>query len=312
MRQHGYLQVEGGVLYWVRNSPSADEAAGKPPRCTLLFIHAAIADHTLWDRQVRYFNTCGYEVLRYDLFGFGKSLPSEEFLNKADRPPVRHYEHAAQIIQHWRQLPPYSDIPFTGVHGNKVVVIGLSRGGATAVDLVLSHPDLVCGIAVIAGGLSGFHAQNLPEEDKIFAQEESLLKAKEAESLAQLTVRIWGDGPLQKQGRSPRTLRRDLYEWCKDIAIRECNGTGGSAIASKDLEPPAVGRLADIKVPVAVALGIFDETYTTAAMRYLGENVNNSTMREFESAHMVNLECNSAFNPWLEMWLNEHEKSNGM
>lgn len=85
---------------------------------------------------------------------------------------------------------------------NKVIVIGLSRGGALAVDFALGYPDLVCGLAVVTGGVSGFVARNLPEEDEVLAREESLLDARYSDGLARLRVKIWGDGPLQKERRA--------------------------------------------------------------------------------------------------------------
>ncbi|MCJ1421195.1 hypothetical protein MMC32_007557 [Xylographa parallela] len=181
-------------------------------------------------------------------------------------------------------------------------------GAATSIDFAIAFPDLVCGLVVIAGGLSGFDHPNTPEEEGIFAREAILTESKDVEGLANLCVRLWGDGPLQPEGRLCKEARQQLYAWCKDIAARELNGTGGSAFEDQDLDPPAVGRLSEIKTPVAVALGTLDESSTIAAMRYVGEHVRVSTLKEYKAAHMVNLECPDEFNVWLEDWLNIHYK----
>lgn len=57
---------------------------------TFLFIYAGVTDHTLWDAQVDHFLRRGWSCLRYDIFGHGKSVPSEEYLQAADRRRVDH------------------------------------------------------------------------------------------------------------------------------------------------------------------------------------------------------------------------------
>ncbi|MCJ1250601.1 hypothetical protein MMC30_007829 [Trapelia coarctata] len=288
-----FLQVDEGSLLWLLDCPNVTgpRASERP---TLLFIHAAVADHTLWDCQVEYLVTKGWNVLRYDILGYGKSHPSEAYLEASPRPPVKHYQHTAQVVR---------NLLYKEQTSNKVIVIGLSRGGAIAVDFAIAFPDLVCGLAVVAGGLSGFDSRNLPKEDELFAQEERLSEARDSDGLARLRVRIWGDGPLQEEGRVDYRVRQSLYTWCKDIAVREHNGTGGSAIEDEELDPPAASRLVDIAIPVAVALGTLDESSTNAAMRHITANVTCATAQEFDSAHMVNLERPDAFNAWLEAWL---------
>jgi len=121
-------------------------------------------------------------------------------------------------------------------------------------------------------------------------------------------VKIWGDGPLQKERRADERVRQTLYTWCKDIAIRELNGTGGSAIEDEELKPPAEGQLVDIKIPVAVALGTLDESSTNAARGHIIPHVDSAIVKEFSSAHMINFELPDAFNTWLEGWLGLVEK----
>ena len=67
----GFTDMSEGRLFWRFDGPNAptshekgstqpipkDEAQKSKPRPILLFVHAAVADHTLWDEQVRYFNS---------------------------------------------------------------------------------------------------------------------------------------------------------------------------------------------------------------------------------------------------------------
>ncbi len=51
----------------------------------VIFIHAGIADLTMWEPQVAAFVKAGYRVIRYDLRGWGETLmPPGEFSDLAD------------------------------------------------------------------------------------------------------------------------------------------------------------------------------------------------------------------------------------
>ncbi|MCJ1378585.1 hypothetical protein MMC17_001684 [Xylographa soralifera] len=299
----GYLEIAEGALFWeLYTAPSVGFRASARP--TLLFLHAGVADRTLWDSQVAYFSSKGWDVLRYDRFGYGKSRPKQAYLDQSPRSKLKHYQHTAQIVRHAHTLRPAP-----GDRGHeKVVVVGLSMGAATSIDFAIAFPDLVCGLVVIAGGLSGFDYPNTPGEEEIFSQEAILMESKDVEGLADLQVHLWGDGPLQPEGRLRKEARQQLYTWCKDIVVWELNGIGGSAFEDQDLDPPAVGRLSEIKAPVAVAIGTLDESSTVAAMRYVSDHVPVSTLKEYKAGHMVNLEYPDDFNVWLEEWLNIHFK----
>ncbi|MCJ1390711.1 hypothetical protein MMC18_009448 [Xylographa bjoerkii] len=301
MIHDGYLEVEEGELFWELRTASlvGSRATARP---ILLFIHAGVADRTLWDYQVDYFTSQGWDVLRYDRLGYGKSRPKQAYLQRSPRPKLKHYQHAAEVMRHAQTHRPAP----RGRDHEKVVVIGLSMGAATSSDFAIAFPDLVCGLVVIAGGLSGFDHPNTSTEEEIFSREAALVESRDAEGLADLRVHLWGDGPLGPEGRLRKEARQQLYTWCKDIAVRELNGTGGSAIEDQDLDPPAVGRLSEIKIPVAVAIGTLDESNTISAMRYVSDHTEDSTLKEFQAGHMVNLEYPDDFNVWLEEWLNAH------
>lgn len=58
-------------------------------------------------------------------------------------------------------------------------------------------------------------------------------------------------------------------------------------------------------MPLAVAYGTYDETYTQVAMKHLASNVSSATLREFPAAHLINFELPDEFNKWMEEWLAE-------
>jgi len=298
MTQDSYLELPEGKLYWELDAQDAPSAATKP-KPALFFIHAGVADLHLWDEQVSYFHAKGWNTIRYDIFGHGKSLPNDAFLTQEPRPPIQHHDHVARILH---QVKGYLSQQHNGWNG-KIVIIGLSRGGAQTVDVGLAYPDLVQGLVVVAGGLSGFDYKEDPREVQVLAQESKLQQARDIEGLAKFNAMYWGDGPLQKEGRAPARVREKLYSWGLDLAGRECDKTGGFAIRDEPLTPLAATRLSELNVPVAVGLGRFDESCVNSAMKFLGEHVQGGSVQEFDAAHMVNLECPQEFNSWIETWL---------
>ena len=74
-------------------------------------------------------------------------------------------------------------------------------------------------------------------------------------------------------------------------------------------DPPPIARLHTIQVPTAIAWGSFDESYTTAAMQYVANQVKGATSREFNTAHMVNLEMPDEVNEWINEWLEANFES---
>ena len=97
MNQTGFLEVpHGKIFYSLSAPPKLNSATSKPP---ILFIHAGIADHSLWDYQVQHLVARGWTTLRYDLFGFGKSHAHKSFLESDPREKIDYVEHAASLLR---------------------------------------------------------------------------------------------------------------------------------------------------------------------------------------------------------------------
>lgn len=94
MAETGFLDVpEGKIFYSLWTPPSLDS---RPP---ILFVHAGVSDHTLWDAQVDFLQPKGWAILRYDLFGFGKSTPYDTYLESNPRPKINYIEHATSLLR---------------------------------------------------------------------------------------------------------------------------------------------------------------------------------------------------------------------
>ena len=301
MSRSDYFQTPYGNIYWAYEAPQNLNATGSRP--TLLFIHAGVSDHKLWDEQVSYFSVQDWAVLRYDIFGYGLSKPTSDYLKSEPRPKVKHYEHAASIAKNLISLnTALAGTP--DAFSDRVVVIGLSRGGSIALELAVAYPELVSGVVVVAGGLMGIDSPNKPEEDALLEQYLKSMKAGEVEKAALIFTRFWGDGPLVKAERVGQDVRGKLYAWVEDITLREVNRNGGGfCIPFEGPQPPAAERLSEIQVPVAIAMGKYDETSTTDGLKIIAKQVEAKEVKEFEAAHMINLERGKEFNAWVEQYL---------
>ncbi len=132
------------------------------------------------------------------MFGWGKSLASEEYLKSQPRQPFNMLEHVDRLRQ--EVLPSEAT----------VIPVGCSMGAALALGYVVNYSDHVAGAVITAGGIGGFHAENTPAEDKLFSLYDNLIKDGDIQGAANLMVRIWGDGPLQDPGRMPEPLAEQI------------------------------------------------------------------------------------------------------
>src|SRR5215469_15618598 len=133
----GTAELNGTTLYY--------EVAGAGH--TLVLIHGHLLDRRSWDDQFTVFAE-KYRVVRYDQRGFGDS---------------------GQIVRG----EPYSDredlyelMKFLGIEN--AYLMGVSGGGALAIDYTLEHPEMVDALIPVTAGLSGFR----PSEEMMKANPE--------------------------------------------------------------------------------------------------------------------------------------------
>ena len=115
-------------------------------------------------------------------------------------------------------------------------------------------------------------------------------KAKEWEALTDWETAFWADGQGQSPERVPE-VRRRVHDWVLENYLAEKEEG-----EPQPLDPPAAGRLGDLKAPLLVMLGTLDDPGTVDSMRHLARSVDGARLEEFESAHMVNLEHPDRFN----------------
>lgn len=257
----GTLQTEGGPLYY--------EVAGEGH--PLVFMHAGVADNTMWDEQWHEFAQ-HFRVIRYDSRGFGKSpiVKDRPFSNRQDL-----YE-----------LLKYLNV-------EKAYLIGLSRSGQIALDFTIEHPKMVDALVWVAGGVSGYEGGEPSEaEMTIFNELEALWEEKDWETLSEKEARVWVDGPGQPLNRADLQVRERVRRMIFNNYT--LNPEEGQPIT---MDPPATDRLNEVKVPTLVIIGTLDTVGTQASAEYLAVTLAGAQKEVFEGvAHMVNMEQPERFN----------------
>jgi 3-oxoadipate enol-lactonase len=254
----GYVEVPGGRLYY--------EVAGQGQ--PILFNHADVSDHSMWDEQVATFAP-NYRVISYDKRGFGKTTSADGAFSPR--------EDIVALLAH------------LGV--TRTFVVGLSNGGAQALDFTLEYPEMVDGLVVVAGGVSGYEATPTEDELRIFKTYEELEARKDEAGLLDLGVHVWCDGPFQPERRAAESVRERIRATMSATARDHHED-----LTPSQLEPPAVERLGEMKTPTLVLLGVYDFPETNSAMEALAARIPGAKKMAFETAHMVNMEQPAQFN----------------
>lgn len=262
----GYAPVQGGELYY--------ETTGSGPAVVLL--HAGIADLRMWDEQLPAL-AGRYTVVRYDARGFGRTRTEPvSFSNRQDLAALLDYLGIA-----------------------RAALVGCSRGGMIALDTALEHPTRAAALGWVCSGVSGWEpADDLfaPEDIALYEAMEAAEKAHEYERVADLDVRLWVDGPRQPEGRAAEPVRRMVREMALNN-YRAHAKLFDEGLEPQGLEPPAVGRLGELRIPVLAIVGELDSPATPAAAALLAsEAADVRVLRYPDAAHMPNMERPERFN----------------
>ena len=254
----GFADINGAQLYY------EVKGTGHP----LLLVHAGVADSRMWDAQVEAFSDV-YQVIRFDLRGFGRSnMPSGAFSNYEDI----------------RALLDYLEI-------KSVYLLGISFGGLVALDFALVYPDYVKALVLGAPSVSGA----IPTERirRFWEAEDAAMEKGDLEGATELNLRLWVDGPHREVNQVSREVRKLVREMQLAIFKKEIPDDAEEI----DLEPPAIERLGEVRVPVQVIVGRLDlEEKLELANRLVREIPDCQKIVIPGVAHMLNMEKTNVFN----------------
>jgi pimeloyl-ACP methyl ester carboxylesterase len=205
------------------------ELAGQGPPVVLL--HEGIADSRMWEPQWRTFPP-QYRVARYDMRGFGESpAPSGSF------------SHARDLVE-----------LLDGLALGPAALVGVSMGGAVALDVTIDRPELVSALVLVGSGLRGHEFS--PESEAGWAEEETALERGDLDAAVEVNLRMWVDGPH----RSPEDVDRDVRRRVGEMQRRafELWQSGDPEATLEPLDPGWQARLGEIRVPTLIVVGELD------------------------------------------------------
>ena len=268
----GFAGVAAGAsLYY--------EMAGTGP--ALVLLHEGIADSRMYDDQFGAFAR-HYRVVRYDLPGFGRS-------GAPDRAYTQH-EVLHSLLRHL-------DI-------ERTALLGMSIGGAIAIDFTLTYPDMVGALVLMAAGIGGY-----PRGESTLALAAPLVEAFKGGDFVRaidLSVRLWVDGPRRAPEQVDSVIRERVRAMYTDVLRRSQEG----AREPDPLDPPAYACLTEIQTPTLIVAGEGDLPDILAQADLLERSIAGARKVLLpEVAHVPNMERPDAINRLVLAFLDERYAS---
>ena len=250
----GLANIDSAQIYY--------ETAGKG--MPLVMIHAGVADSRQWNNEFAFFAQ-NYQVIRYDMRGYGKSEPVDG-----------EFSHMSDLISLLDTLELHEPL----------VMMGCSMGGGLAMDFALTQPSRVRALIMVDAGPSGLEL-NVPTPAK-FAEVEKAFEAGELDLVAEIETQIWFDGMDRTSEQVNQAMRKLVYEMDRKVLSHEVRQLGKRL---PNTQTPAFDRLTALDIPVLVIVGAHDTPYMLAAADYMIEKLQSARKVIIEdAAHLPNMD----------------------
>ena len=250
----GFINIDQAHIYY--------ETAGTGT--PFVMIHAGVADSRQWDNEFASFAQ-GYQVVRYDMRGYGKSEPANG-----------EFSHMSDLVSVLNALELQEPL----------VIMGCSMGGELAMDFALTHPSRVKGLIMVGSGPSGLEL-DVPALAK-FAEAEKAYQAGDLDLVAEIETQIWFDGTNRTPEQVNQAMRKLAYEMNRKALDYEFKELGKRL---PNTETPAFDRLTDLNIPVLVIVGAHDTPYILTAADYMIEKLPSAQkVRIEDAAHLLNMD----------------------
>jgi pimeloyl-ACP methyl ester carboxylesterase len=263
--QVGFADVNGVRLHY--------EVAGdgRP----LVLAHSGITDSRSWDPQFPAFTT-KYRVLRYDLRGFGQS-------------DIAHgaYSNVDDLVRLMATVGMPSG-----------ALLGVSLGGSMMLDMALKHPERVTALILVASPISG-REHSADYHDRI-DEIEQVLSEQGLDAAIDREMEFWVYG----RGRTAADVDPEVR-----AAVREMDLVNSARFPPdarpERIQPPAIGRLHEIRVPTLVIVGDRDVDDIRGAAEELRRGIRGASLVVMPGvAHVPNMERPEEFNRLVLDFLN--------
>jgi len=262
--------IENGVAKFGQSEIYYEIAGSGEP--TIVLLHGGMLDCHMWDDQFELLAKT-HRVVRYDASAHGNStLPPDVYWDHAD---LRELMNTLEI--------------------ERAVLVGLSLGGKTAINLALESPKRVQAIVAVSSGLSGYRF-----ESEFYLEQKDVMiqawRAGEFDAVVESFQRCWTDGPQ----RSSEEVDPEVREKVRAMAR---NGLE-HAMEGRLIDPPAIDRLEELVLPMLMVVGELDMPgILDIADMVVAANPNAELVKIPDVAHMVNMEAPERFNELLLEYL---------
>ncbi|MBE7532934.1 MAG: alpha/beta fold hydrolase [Chloroflexi bacterium] len=251
MNQH--IHVNGSRLYY--------ETVGFGQAVVLL--HGFTLDTRMWDDQF-WPLAQQFRVIRYDMRGFGR----------LDVPTGEPYSHVADLAE------LLDSLGIVQVH-----LVGLSKGGAVAIDFALTHPGRVLSLVLVDTVLGGFDwsAEGSARDGLVWqrAREGGVVAAKES----WLTHPLFA--PAMRQPAVAARLKQMIGDYSGWHFVNDNPEMG--------LARPSASRLSELAIPVLAIVGELDLPDFQRITNFISEQVPQARRVVMPGVgHMANMEAPEA------------------
>ena len=256
----------------------AYDRAGPGGDLPVVLIHAGVADRRMWD-PLWVALTAERDVVRLDLRGFGESV-------------VRPHGVLCPIDD---VLETLAKIGIEHCH-----LVGASYGAGVAVEVALTRPGQVKSLLLSAPGGS-LIAEVTPDLRAFFDAERAALAKDDLDGAVEANLAWWVDGPQRGTGDvepAVRNLVRQMQRRAFEVTAE------WDDLGEKELDPPALDRLGEIRVPTLVLVGALDLEAIIDTARRVADGIIGARRVDWpDTAHLPSLERPDEFLALLRDWL---------
>lgn len=256
----------------------AYDRAGPDGRLPVLLLHAGVADRRMWDPLWSAL-AAEREVVRLDLRGFGESGTR----------PGGALSRVDDVVDTLAAL----DIGCCHL-------VGASFGAGVAVEVALTRAERVSSLLLSAPG-GALIADITPDLRAFIEAESSALAQDDLDAAVEANLVWWVDGPR----RDPRQVDPTVRNLVRQMQRRAFEATAGwDDLEERELDPAALDRLAEIRVPTLVLVGTLDLEVIHDATRRVADGIVGARVIEWpDTAHLPSMERPEEFLALLREWL---------
>jgi 3-oxoadipate enol-lactonase len=262
-------RTSGGIAY--------DRAGrrGDPP---VVLIHAGVADRRMWD-PIWPGLTADRDAVRLDLRGFGESV---------ERPDGA--------------LSPVDDVVATLAELDiaQCHLVGASFGAGVAVEATLTKPETVLSL-LLSPPAGSLLATITPDLRAFFDAERSAVARGDLDAAVEANLNWWVEG-VQRGASDVDSGVRGRVRLMQRRAFEVT--AGWDDVEESELDPPALERLTEIRIPTLILIGALDLDTVHDAARRLADGIATARLIEWpDTAHLPSMERPEDFVELLRDWL---------